>query len=392
MRKYILAIISLVTFTSVINAQHRQQDGTNSSMLTFPALSSRTEICIPDINGYKVFKADLHIHTFFSDGNMSPAFRVSEAWQDGLDIIAITDHIEYRPNEAAMSRFLSVENTSKASKGGITSDLNTSVQLAMKQAANMGITLIPGAEITRNPVDVGHFNALFTTDNNLIDDPDPLQAIRNAKKQGCIIQSNHPGWRRPDNQFTEVAKAALDEGLIDGVEVFNGAEFYPDVIETAVKNNLYICGNTDIHSSSFDSYGRFGYYRNMTFILAKDASLSSVRDALENRRTMTYAFGDIAGEESLLTELFLSSVEFKLVSMGNKGTNYIQITNKSSLSYSLNLPGRDIDGTLPGHSSIIWKSGDTNLPVTVKNMWFGADKHPTFEFKITPGEKIERVK
>jgi len=392
MKKTLTTFAMLAVCASFLNAQHRQQDGNNQSMLTFPAVSIRTEIILPEVNGYKVFKADLHVHTFFSDGNISPATRIFEAWQDGLDIVAITDHIEYRPNEALMRQFLSEESNGKqASKDKILSDLNVSDKAAEKQARNMGITLIPGAEITREAKQIGHFNALFTTDNNLIHDPDPLQAIRNAKKQGAIVQSNHPGWIRTDNQFTDVAKAALAEGLIDGVEVFNGAEFYPDVIERGVGMGLYICGNTDIHSTSYDKYGEFGHFRNMTFILSKDASLGSVRDALEQRRTLAYSFGDIAGDESLLKAFFLASFDFKYICTDEKGVNHIQITNNTSLPFVLNVPGRGIDGTVPAHASFIWKSKDKVLPITVKSMWYGVDKHPCVELRITPGVGIEPV-
>ena len=39
----------------------------------------RNEIIIPNVGGYNVYKADLHTHTFHSDGDVSPALRV-EAW------------------------------------------------------------------------------------------------------------------------------------------------------------------------------------------------------------------------------------------------------------------------------------------------------------------------
>ncbi len=38
------------------------------------------------------------MHTVFSDGNVWPSVRVAEAWQEGLDVIAITDHMEYHPH------------------------------------------------------------------------------------------------------------------------------------------------------------------------------------------------------------------------------------------------------------------------------------------------------
>jgi len=51
----------------------------------------------PDIPGYKTLKCDFHQHTVFSDGHVWPTIRVAEASEDGLDAIAITDHLEYQP-------------------------------------------------------------------------------------------------------------------------------------------------------------------------------------------------------------------------------------------------------------------------------------------------------
>ena len=54
----------------------------------------RKEFIIPQINGYQVLKGDFHLHTDYSDGCVWPDYRVREAWYNGLDVIAITDHIE----------------------------------------------------------------------------------------------------------------------------------------------------------------------------------------------------------------------------------------------------------------------------------------------------------
>ncbi|MCX6616897.1 MAG: hypothetical protein NTZ98_12470, partial [Acidobacteria bacterium] len=52
------------------------------------AQQTRTPLPVPDIPGYKTLKADFHMHTIFSDGNVWPTVRVGEAWRDGLDVIA----------------------------------------------------------------------------------------------------------------------------------------------------------------------------------------------------------------------------------------------------------------------------------------------------------------
>ena len=58
------------------------------------------------MNGYNVYKADLHTHSVYSDGDCTPEFRVREAWYDGLDVLAITEHVEYRRHEGKMLNFL----------------------------------------------------------------------------------------------------------------------------------------------------------------------------------------------------------------------------------------------------------------------------------------------
>ena len=63
------------------------------------AADVRHEIHFPDLPGYQTLACDLHMHTMFSDGQVWPSVRVDEAWRQGLDAIAITDHLEYQPHK-----------------------------------------------------------------------------------------------------------------------------------------------------------------------------------------------------------------------------------------------------------------------------------------------------
>lgn len=382
MKKAFLSLSFFVLCFSM-NAQQRQQDRVNPSMYTYPVISTRTEVILPQVNGYNVIKTDLHVHTIYSDGNLTSAARITEAWQDGLDAIAITDHAEYRPNIGSFKKFLGnliVDN--KKAREDETVDMNCHVESARGTASKLGITLIPGIEITRNPREIGHFNALFTTDNNLIPDKDPLKAIRNAKKQNAIVQINHPGWARTNNDYTATAEAAIKEGLIDGVEVFNSYEFYPEVIERAVAAGHYVCCGSDLHITSNERYRHYGKLRDMTLVFAKDSSLESIREALEAQRTLAYAYGDIAGSEELLKDFFKAACSVRLISVDSKGRKRLQITNNSSFPYVLNLPGSTVDYTLEGFTSIVWAVQGDVLPITVSNMWYGDGKHPSVSLEF----------
>ena len=106
----------------------------------------RENIMIPAVNGFDVLKCDFHTHTVFSDGHVWPNVRNQEAWQEGLDALAITDHIEYTPHK---------EDVNVAHNRGYA--------LLVESAKMSNILLVKGSEITRN-TPPGHFNAIFTGD------------------------------------------------------------------------------------------------------------------------------------------------------------------------------------------------------------------------------------
>ena len=70
----------------------------------------RTEIILPKVNGYTCYKADFHTHTMFSDADLTPKRRIREAWLDGLDIICLSDHLEYRRQEQMILNALAPYN------------------------------------------------------------------------------------------------------------------------------------------------------------------------------------------------------------------------------------------------------------------------------------------
>ncbi|MBQ3026360.1 MAG: PHP domain-containing protein [Alistipes sp.] len=359
----------------------------------------RTEIILPKVNGLNIYKADLHAHSIYSDANLTPAQRVQEAWFDGLDIFALTDHVEYRRHERNMLNFLKGYNGGEAKKAvnynvirkaateqGILADLNLPTQLTQKAAKGYGegLLIIPGCEITREPKTIGHFNALFTTDNNAIYDTDPLQSLRNAKKQGALITQNHPGWSRKSCDITEFEQKAFDEGLIDGVEIMNGFWFYPKAMRRCVEKDLYMLGCTDVHGVT-STYKANGHFRTMTFVFAKENSLKAVRKALEKGMTLAYSSGNIAGRADLLQDLFKASVSYKYLSSNSKGKVTYALTNSTSIQYSLRF-GKKTFEVPPFETVIINISGDKDgnpkdFSCYVMNMWEVDYKHPKIVFK-----------
>lgn len=360
----------------------------------------RTEIILPKVNGFNVYKADLHIHSIYSDAHLTPEQRVKEAWIDGLDIMAMTDHIEYRRNEPSFLKFTKGYNEDgkphkavnfnvirkDATEKGILADLNLSNNEAIKAGKRYGdaLLIIPGAEITREPKTIGHYNALWVKDNNTIYDIDPYQSLRNARKQGALITHNHPGWSRKSCDKTEWQVKAYEEGLIDGVEIMNGYWFYPKTMQRCIDEKLYMVGSTDIHALSAPAYKDRGVFRTMTFVFAKENTHKAVRDAIEKRRTLCYSSGNIAGEEKLLVDFFKASVNYQLLSKSKKASLYA-LTNSTSIAYELQV-GKHVYNLAPFETITLSvskdKSGnDKDLVLTVKNMWKVGYEHPKITFK-----------
>ena len=392
--KRILSVALATIATISASAQMTYPDAVNKDINRHSmrySRGARTEIVLPQVNGYNIYKADLHTHSAFSDGSVLPEYRVKEAWIDGLDVMAVTEHIEYRRQESKMLEYLEdyakkgeqIDNwdiiNKPADKKGIRVDLNYAVELSQKAAAQYGLLIIPGTEITRNPQQIGHYNALFTTDNNAIYDEDPLQSFRNARAQGALIQHNHPGWQRKSLDMPEFEVKAYAEGLIDGIEVMNGSDFYPGAIDRAKELGLFMTANTDIHGTTAMDNANVAVGRNMTLIFAKEKTLEAMREALEAHRTLAYAFGNVAGDEQLLKDFFLACVKFEPVMKDYKNRQIFTITNTSSIPFAFRIGGGNVVWLDP-FSTISAKTN--NVKITVENMWFGVDKHPVIEIKF----------
>ena len=389
MKKNLLMLVCAVVATTA-SAQY-YQDAVNKDMLhiTAPRTIQRVEFTVPSVDGYTAYKADLHTHTIYSDGSVTMAQRISEAWHDGLDVMAVTEHLEYRPREATMVKYLAkympdktkakeysfVSKDRPESGDAIMVDLNYPVKDALKCAKAFPITIIPGIEITRKEEGwYSHFNALFTTDNNTIYDPDALQSLRNAKAQNALILHNHPGWRHLDLELTSFEKKAYKAGVIDGIEIMNGVEFYPKAIDRAWKYNLFVSANTDVHAST-ERYSKNGAFRNMTLIFAKDRSLASIREALEAHRTLAYSFGTLAGSEELLRKVFEGAVKIVDAGVDGKGKKQVILTNNSSLEWLIYREGKRMDILKPHSSIILTLSSSHSNDLVLKNTWYGEGKH-----------------
>lgn len=394
MRKLIF-LLYLACLSINSHAQlYRQSEGNPDVFLSARhSAIQRKKIILPEVNGYKVYTADLHSHTIYSDGKVTPELRVKEAWLDGLDILAVSEHLQSVKLEKLMVNYMDEYITAggvKVDVKSITSypedrhfktDRNYSIKLAKAAAKKQGLTIIPAVEIASNVDAVMHYNALFITDANTIYTLDPKQTIINARKQGALIMHNHPGWRRPDMQMVDSSRNMYEENLIDGVETMNGISFYPKAVDWAEEYGLFVASCSDVHETIYHSFGPGEILRNMTLIFANDTTPESLKEALLARRTLAYSLGTLTGTEQLLKDFFKASTSIQVHNKKSKGMRMVSVRNNTSISHVLNHEGELID-LKPFESITLAVKKSENLKFTVETMWYSSKGHPVIEYQL----------
>ena len=263
------------------------------TVLMAPALAVdvRKEVVFPDVPGYETLVCDLHMHTVFSDGSVWPSVRVKEAWRQGLDVLAITEHIEHQPH-----------------KDDVSTDHNRSYELAKGDADAHNVLLIRGAEISRD-TPPGHFNALFLQNVNPLDAPDFLEVVKRANEQGAFLFWNHQEWQGAERgRWRDVHTNMYENGWLHGMEVCNGEHYYPDAHRWCLDKNLTMLGNSDLHDPDLRSESAADDHRTMTLVFATERSAAAVKEALQAGRTAVWFEGKIIGRREHLEPLLAASV------------------------------------------------------------------------------------
>ena len=282
-------------------------------LVILTAAQAKHKINIPDILGYKTLKCDFHMHTVFSDGMVWPTVRVNEAEREGLDAIAITDHIEYQPK-----------------KKDIPTNHNRPYEIALQYAKEKNILLVRGAEITRE-TPPGHFNAIFVEDINPLDTKEFLDAVKAAHYQGGFVFWNHPGWKPKFKGWFDIHTKLYENLWLQGIEVVNGTTYYPDAHKWALEKNLTMFGNSDIHQPMVGNEMTSEIHRPMTLVFAKEKSVNALKEALIAGRTAVWFGNQLIGKPNFLNAIFRESVKIDKPYLKKGDTIWFEITNGSDL-------------------------------------------------------------
>lgn len=304
--------------------------------------------------GMTLVSTDLHIHTVFSDGAVWPNIRVEEARREGLDLIAMTDHLEYQPHSEDIPH----------------PDRNRSYEIAMESITpSDNLKVINGSEITRK-MPPGHINAVFIKDANpLLHEKDSLSGILAANKQNAFVFWNHPNWdnQRPDGiaRLDPFHHYLIKNKLLHGIEVVNETTFSEEALKIALDYNLTILGTSDIHGLvDWNHDIPNGGHRPMTFVLSEDDSIESIKKALFNGKTLVWFNDLITGKKEHLETVLKTNLTF--TSKGypeDKTILNITIRNHSALPIQMQYLG---DFSFHKYSDTFLLSANSTIDLQIK--------------------------
>ena len=357
---------------------------------------SERNIVFPDVEGYVTLVTDLHTHSVFSDGHVWPKIRVGEALRDGLDGLAITEHLEYQPHRADI----------------LHPDRNRAYQQAREAAMQSDLLVIPGSEITRD-MPAGHINAVFIEDANKLikvesapkDNSDvagfyaaakqwPAQeAVEEAVKQGAFLFWNHPYWaaQTPDGiaRINNFHALNAKNNKLHGIEIANGNTYSEEAFAIALEYDLALIGVSDVHDLiDWDYEPMNGGHRPVTLVLSTDRSQDSLKEALFDRRTVVWFKNLLIGRPEHLDPLLVACISITKMEY-QRGTSIARVTfkNESDAQFTLKnkseLTFMEVGDLLelPPHSEttisvkLREKSKKISIPFTVLNTLTAPKEH-----------------
>ncbi len=309
-----------------------------SSFVSAVGQEARTEIAFPDLPGYVTLKADLHMHTVFSDGSVWPTVRVAEVWRQGLDVMAITDHIEYQPK-----------------KDDVRTQHNRPYELAAGDAKACGLLLIHAAEITRD-TPPGHFNAIFLQDAAKLETPEFLGAVKAANDQDAFVFWNHQGWKGEEaGSWRDVHTTMFQQKMFQGMEVCNGGSYFPTAHRWCLEKNLTMLGNSDIHAPDLRLQSSGADHRTMTLVFARERTAEAVKEALLAGRTAVWFENQLIGRREYLEPLFQQAVTIPVAPVRQGKRVWLQLKNSCACDVQLQRAGGNGPAsiTVPAESTVL---------------------------------------
>jgi len=251
-----------------------------------------------ELANLRPYRGDLHIHTYYSDGRMSPIHMAVMGRKIGLDFAAITDHRRYFPSLEAIEMAKKIDLDLLLFPG---EEMDFGSAHVVSVCASASVTEARGDEESyrnqlKEVVDVRLKNTTIV-DNFTKEQYSPAKwTVDKIHEFGGYAFLAHPYWvsgNRYDHNLPLFNQFLKDKN-IDGVEVIGGhwphefesnwlaiARYYEDV---AKGHKIPILGNSDTHYNYKIGKDLFGWY--WTIVFAKSLSKEDIFDAILNLKSV----------------------------------------------------------------------------------------------------------
>jgi hypothetical protein len=313
---------------------------------------------------YEVLRGDFHMHTVHSDGVLSPAERVLEAWRYGYDVIAITDHGSFGAYAEALP-----------------------------MAQTLGLLLFRGMETGLSGQE--HVIALdFSTGydggypHRWSETEGQSPASYQEQLRRLAAAGGYALYAHPHVGLREPMLWGIRQGLVQGIEVKNdvvgsewntveshGTWWYPFAFDWAVEHNLAIFANSDVHGT------RSAVPQATTLVLAADRSLEGVMEALRAGRTVAY-FNEMLCSHAWVLELLMANlveVRFRGVEGGRA---FLHLQNRGPVELTAEIAGMPLAPvTLGPYQTVL--VGVRRTPEAVALKWRNLYIRPTENLTTT---------
>lgn len=255
----------------------------------------------PDLAPLRPYKGDLHLHSFYSDGEDSPAELAAACREKGFDFMALTDHGKFAPSLELQAQFAPMPGLAMALYTG------EEIHMPWHQAHILNI----GAKAGVNEV-FANDRAGFLRQVEELGQSEPvppgvdayqylaaLWACERVRGAGGLSVFSHPYWRRPSGfelcaGFTEAMLAARPFDALELVSGYGKADTDSNLLQLARYFELEpaarppIVGVSDAHAA-FAAQTPPGEYllgAFYTVVLAPSPRFEDVAAAIRAKRSV----------------------------------------------------------------------------------------------------------
>lgn len=233
-----------------------------------------------DLYSKKVYKGDLHIHSWGSDGWESPEFMASQYRKYGFDFMSLTDHYKLQPSLDLIKSFEGLPTSFKFFPGEEVHaiDLHHIHMVNLNPKTSVNDLIENRREQTLAEIEAIANELDLPCKADRLEKAWYIWAYREIKKAGGIAIFPHPYWRCIDSQNMRerTVEMLFEEKLFDVFEVVGGNDMRGNrhqiqlYTQKAIEGYKYpVVGSSDSHSALQNHLSNFN--DSWTFVFAEDA-------------------------------------------------------------------------------------------------------------------------